>query len=115
MDAVVEQEERDEEFRRRKEEREKEDEAKLARNRAKRAKKALRQQKGGKGDDGGGVEAPNGASKGAQQKKGKLGPARVVGANGVVGENERAEDDAVDDAPVPAAEEGGGITFHDDD
>ena len=115
MDAVVEQEERDEEFRRRKEEREKEDESKLARNRAKRAKKALRQQKGGKGDGGGGAEGSKGDSSGVQQKKGKLGPARVVGPDGAVGENDNAEDDAVDDAPVPAAEEGGGITFHDDD
>ena len=115
MDAVVEQEERDEEFRRRKEEREKDDEAKLARNRAKRAKKALRQQKGGKGDGGGSSETPNVVLNAVQQKKGKLGPARELGANRAGNESERTENDTVNDAPVPAAEEGGGITFHDDD
>ena len=105
MDELVEREEADSEWRVRQEERRRVDEEKLRRNRERRAKK-----RGGKEKKGGGG-GMDGVGEGEADGKRKLVPVQV---GGVKDEQEDVEGDHVVNG-VDTVEDGGGITFHDDD
>lgn len=114
MDEAVEKEEKDQAWKKRQDEREKADEDKLSKNQAKRAKMKARKEKmkGGAKDQMEVEGGENGVKK-------RLGPAKVAGSNGVgqeggeVGFGGVANGHVSED--VVPAEDGGGITFHDDD
>lgn len=119
MDEEVEKEEKDREFQERTERARKEDEEKLSKNQAKRAKAKARKEKtrGGGGKDAGEMEIDGGRENGGGVKK-KLGAAKVA----LPQKAEEGEDGAVagkthgsSNGAAPAAEDGGGITFHDED
>lgn len=116
MDEAVEKEEKDQAWREKQEEREKADEAKLSKNQAKRAKMKARKDKA-KGGAKDGMDVEVGTEQNGLKKR--LGPAKGVVSNGV-GERDVGLDGVatangnVSEGGQPV-EEGGGITFHDDD
>lgn len=117
MDEENEREVKEKEWRERQEERKKADEEKLGKNQAKRARARARKEKAKMG---GGVEA---MSLDANQEDGKdgvgvkkkLGAARVaLQGNGVRDSDDKVEE-GVMNGNGEAGDDGGGITFHDED
>ena len=119
MDEEVEREEKDREFEQRKAEASNRDDVKLGKNQAKRAKAKARKDKAkivggvmGMDLDGGG--GAGGKEDGGKGVKKKLGAAKVT----FPAQNEKDEGmkgEAVVNGDGESGDEGGGITFHDDD
>ncbi|KAK3626634.1 hypothetical protein LTR56_019700 [Elasticomyces elasticus] len=109
MDEEVEREEADKEFEASRAEVRRKEEEVLARNRAKREKAKMRASKKGKGGKGGGEDG--GMEVDGVVKK-KVGARKIVPADGLGGEGAA---DAAEGNGQAVVEDGGGITFHDDD
>ncbi|KAK4900491.1 hypothetical protein LTR27_002207 [Elasticomyces elasticus] len=109
MDEEVEREEADKDFEEQRAEARRKEEEVLARNRAKREKAKMRAGKKGKGGKGGGEDG--GMEVNGVVKK-KVGARKVIPAGGLDGEG--AADGAEGNGQA-VVEDGGGITFHDDD
>ncbi|KAK5721998.1 hypothetical protein LTR17_014502 [Elasticomyces elasticus] len=108
MDEEVEREEADKEFEEQRAEARRKEEEVLARNRAKREKAKMRASKKGKGGKGGGEDG--GIEVDGVVKK-KVGARKSIPAGGLGGEGA----DGAEGNGQAVVEDGGGITFHDDD
>lgn len=109
MDEENEKEVKEREWRERQEERRKVDEEKLGKNQAKRAKAKARKEKA---KVLGGVEGMEIEGEGKGGVKKKLGAAKVSLRNGG---DDGGEGEGMANGNGVVADEGGGITFHDDD